>query len=279
MASGGLDNNPEAIIREKAKSLFRYAVDCGWSGPPFDPAILAGLLGIKIIPAEIHLEADAMIYPAGDGSMNILLNTSVQLPERRNFSICHEIAHTFFPDHSGFIQMRSKKTDNIDPNREVETLCDIAASELLLPGDYFLDNLRQYGISMRAVPQLSELFRASKTATIIKMTGSGLKVCAAVFLEEGFRKSENPLRDGAVPKMRVLYTITSPGFRYFIHRNKSVPDNSSVYRTIETNEITSGTEDWDIPANPVYLVEAMNLPPMGNDDKKKRAVALLFPAG
>lgn len=51
--------------------------------------------------------------------------------------------------------------------------------------------------------------------------------------------------------------------------------SACVYRTIQTNGITSAVEDWKIPGHPVYRVEAMNLPPLEAADTTPRAVALL----
>ncbi|MCC6543078.1 MAG: ImmA/IrrE family metallo-endopeptidase [Nitrospirae bacterium] len=273
----GREVDPEAIIREKAKGLVSYATGLGWSGPPFDPAILASLIGIRIVPVELPSSIDAMIVPAEDGRLKILLNKTITQLERQNFSICHEIAHTFFPDCAEFIRRREKRHEKADPEREVEVLCNIAASELLLPGDHFNESLNAYGLTMSSVLPLSELFRASKSAAIIKMVSSGIKVCAAVFLEPGHRKYEKRWGADTAPKMRVVYTVPSPGFRYFIPRNKSVPDDSCVYRAVDPNEITNATENWKIPAHPVYKVEAMNLPPIDKTDSTQRVVALVFP--
>ncbi len=267
----GFDAAPEDIIRQKARSLIQYATVHGWSGPPFDPYFLAGLIGVKIKSIDLPDHIDAMIVP-DEGGLIILLNSKICQPERQNFSICHEIAHTLFPDYADFIQMRAKNPDRTDPDREVETLCNIAASELLLPGDYFIESLREHGFTLKSVQPLAELYSASKMSTIIKMVGTGTKVCAVVFLEPGFRKNR---RWEEEPKMRVVYSIPSPGFKYYIPRNKSAPDGSCVYRAINSNEITSGVEDWKIPGHPVYTVEAMNLPPMTEADQTQRAAALL----
>ncbi|MCC6543982.1 MAG: hypothetical protein IT392_05690 [Nitrospirae bacterium] len=148
---------------------------------------------------------------------------------------------------------------------------------MLLPGDHFNVRLNAYGLFLSYVLPLSELFLASKSAVIIKMVSSGIKVCAAVFLEPGHRKYESMRGADTAPKMRVVYTVPSPGFRYFIPHNKSVPDDSCVYRVVGTSEIANGTEDWKIPGQPVYHVEAMYLPPLDGNDLTPRAVALLMP--
>jgi len=242
-----------------------------------DPGILTSLIGIKIVPVELPSSIDAMIVPSEDGSLKILLYRSITQHERQNFSICHEIAHTFFPDCAEFIRMRASRHEKADPEREVEVLCNIAASELLLPGDHFIVSLHEYGLALRSVIPLSEQFKASKSATIIKMVSSGIKICAAVFLEPGHRKYANKWGTDTAPKMRVVYTVPSPGFGYFIPRNKSVTDDSCVYVAVGTNEVTNGREDWGILGHPVYDVEAMYLPPRDSNDLIPRVVALLMP--
>lgn len=268
--------SPEEIIRVKARKLVQYAINLGWSGPPFDPHILASIIGIRVVPVDMKSSIDAMIVPSEDGRFNILLNRTVPHHERQNFSICHEISHTLFPDCAEFIRMRAKKPDKTDTDREVEVLCNIAASELLLPGDYFLESLRGQDFSLRSVQPLSELYKASKTATIIKMVGTGLRICAALFLEPGYRKSVSERDINVSPKMRVAYAIPSSGFGYFVPRNKSAPDDSCVYTAIESKEIKTGLEDWKIPGNPVYEIEAMYLPPIDKIDSTQRVVALVF---
>jgi len=229
------------------------------------------------VPVELPSSIDAMIVPSEDGRLKILLYRSITQHERQNFSICHEIAHTFFPDCAEFIRMRASRHEKADPEREVEVLCNIAASELLLPGDHFIVSLHEYGLALRSVIPLSEQLKASKSATIIKMVSSGIKICAAVFLEPGHRKYANKWGTDTAPKMRVVYTVPSPGFGYFIPRNKSVPDDSCVYVAVGTNEVTNGREDWGILGHPVYDVEAMYLPPRDSNDLIPRVVALLMP--
>ena len=92
---GGRD--PEAIIREKAREKIDEALDLGWSGPPFNPKRLASILGIKTRPADITFQHDAMIYPVPGQQLEIQFNR-LKPESRQNFSICHEIGHTLFPD-------------------------------------------------------------------------------------------------------------------------------------------------------------------------------------
>lgn len=105
-----------------------------------------------------------MIVPAEDGRLSILLNRGITQGERRNFSICHEIAHTFFPDCAEFVRMREKMHEKVFP--------------------------------------LSERFRASKTAIIIKMVSSGKRVCvpddSCVYVVVGTNEVTNGREDWGI---------------------------------------------------------------------------------
>jgi hypothetical protein len=99
--------DPAAIVREKARQLVSDAKDHGWTGPPFDPRSLASLLGIKARPDQLGSDHDAFIYPANGQQLEIVFDLACP-STRQNFSICHEIAHTFFPAPFGRIRTRSQ---------------------------------------------------------------------------------------------------------------------------------------------------------------------------
>ena len=80
------------------------------------------------MPVELPSSVDAMIVPSEDGRLSILLNRSITQHERQNFSICHEIVHTFSQDCADFIRMRAKRHETAGPEMEVEVLCNIAES-------------------------------------------------------------------------------------------------------------------------------------------------------
>ena len=94
-ATGTAD--PEALIRDRARTLVAQAMALQWSGPPYDPKILAGLRDIAVEPTDENIGAEARIMAKPDSSLLIQYDPA-KAKARVNFSICHEIAHTFFPD-------------------------------------------------------------------------------------------------------------------------------------------------------------------------------------
>src|SRR5262249_36742953 len=81
-------------VRQRARELIEQARSLGWTGPPFDPVILAGMRGIKVRPSSDELRQDAFIGMNEHGEMEIVWNQN-RPATRARFSIGHEITHTF----------------------------------------------------------------------------------------------------------------------------------------------------------------------------------------
>jgi hypothetical protein len=62
---------PEDVIIRLARALVEEAIAAGWSGPPFDPTVLASLRGISVKPADCDIRSDARIFPLPMGKLQI----------------------------------------------------------------------------------------------------------------------------------------------------------------------------------------------------------------
>ena len=79
------------------------AVERGWTGPPFDPIELAAIRGIRVHPNAAI--SDARVFVVSD---NFLIEYNPHKSRGRvNYSIAHEIAHTFFVDCKEKIRNRA----------------------------------------------------------------------------------------------------------------------------------------------------------------------------
>lgn len=154
------ESNDEPInaIRERARDLIVKAFDSGWVGPPFNPIYLTRLLNIDIYPNN-NID-DARTIPQ-DSNFLIEYNP-YQKPNRINFSIAHEIGHILFTDCSDEIRNReNKKNKN---NWEIEFLCNIAASEILLPYAEFAEEANKVSLTLESLINISNLYKASLEA-------------------------------------------------------------------------------------------------------------------
>jgi Zn-dependent peptidase ImmA (M78 family) len=271
------------VIRERARALVAKARQFGWNGPPFDPRALASFLGIRLSPDSLAPGHDAFILPREGQQLEIIFD-SAQPQTRQNFSICHEICHTLFPDAYEMVRNRYERRERFDPDHELEQLCDMGAAEILLPEEEFCTDVGDSGFGLAAVPTLRDRYQASREAVIRRIVQLHQKASVAAFLEYRLKPSElAAARQQSLigyteeprPKLRIAYTVASDRFPAFLPRDKSVPDTSCVYRAVASDELTTGFENWNIRGLPPCRVEAMPLPSGDHADAPIRVVALL----
>jgi hypothetical protein len=122
------DGNPIALIEAKARELVLKALDAGWSGPPYNPLVIADMLKI---PVEANSEVSDARTVAIGGDVRIEFNPT-RPRERVRFSVAHEIAHTLFPDVTE--QTRHRHGPESAPDEwQLEMLCNLAAAEFVMP--------------------------------------------------------------------------------------------------------------------------------------------------
>jgi hypothetical protein len=276
-------DDPAAIIRERARELVAHAKGLGWSGPPFDPRILASIRGIELRSDRLAPKQDAFIVPKGDGRLEIVFDPGRPVA-RQNFSISHEISHTLFPDGYEMIRYRERDRDRFDPDRELEQLCDVGAAEILLPVEDFVNDLGVCGLTLEAVAALRERYQASREAVVRRMVQLSAEETAAVFLEYRLKPSEKAamrqlsfvgMNQAPQPKLRIAYSVPSERFTVFLPTHKSIPDDSCVYRALESGDVESAEENWGVNGLAPCRVEAMSMPVGDDAEASLRAVALL----
>lgn len=154
----------EAITSEARDVVFR-ALEHGWQGPPFDPFKLAELLGIQTQPTSEVL--DARTVPVGSNRFRIDFNPD--RPRRRTrYSVFHEIAHTLFPDCADTIRHRGTHNAARRDDWQLETLCNMAAAEFLLPTGA-LEQINTLRASVDTVLELREKYEASAEAALLRI--------------------------------------------------------------------------------------------------------------
>jgi O-acetyl-ADP-ribose deacetylase (regulator of RNase III) len=146
-------DDPLDKISAVSRHVMRRAADAGLTGPPFDPFALAEMLGLSLRGHADVADARIVLGESGvrttpNAPLRDLLPTSEHLVVEYNptqprgrlrYSVAHEIAHAFFPDVADVVRQRtgSGAVPGIGGNDawQLELLCNIAASELLMPID------------------------------------------------------------------------------------------------------------------------------------------------
>jgi hypothetical protein len=178
---------PEEAILARSRGLL---AELGRIEPPFSPEALAFLQGIrKITRADIPF--DACLVPVEDGFHVELCKYHGKA--RQNFSITHEIAHTFLMEQEPSLRApkREKGIGESSNYGVIEKLCDIAAAELLLPESLFAKDAWQCGPSLDSIVYLSARYGASLSATAWRFAEMGFWRCYFVVWELGERESSN----------------------------------------------------------------------------------------
>lgn len=265
-------DSAEAAVRLKARALIEEARRLGWAGPPFDPELLASLRGIHVVEGPASLEHDALIRPRPDRSLEIVWNPSPPITRRR-FSIFHEIAHTLFPDAYETIHFRGASRGRLNPEDELELLCDIAAAEFLLPYPEFQTDLDAHGVSLSAMDALRERYQASRESVLLRIAGTTDHPIAVAILRHRLKPTEMrrlaqtafAFDAGPQPRLRVDLMSASKSFRGELLRpHKSVPDDSFVYRLLEAGNVSAyAIEVWESGRStlPACHIEALSIAP------------------
>ncbi|MCY4221151.1 MAG: ImmA/IrrE family metallo-endopeptidase [Thiotrichales bacterium] len=244
------NEDPVARMEKKVRQVVLDAVDKGWSGPPFDPIELAHILNISVQPnSEL---ADACVFWADD---NYQIEYNPHRPRSRvNFSIAHEIAHTFFPDCAEVVRNRSYSRLE-DPNWQLEVLCNIGAAELTMPIESFSSEGDIDAITIEELMQLRQKFQVSAEAVLIrlvKLTSSRV----ACFLATRITEHDHPT------EYQINYRIeSSQWLKWATLRVRHRVRSSVLDECVAIGATSKGTERWETDGPDIH-VEAVALPPL-----------------
>ncbi len=251
--------NPDPIeaMRKKIRDLVVKAFELGWEGPPFSPVQFAKFLNLEVTPNDSVI--DARILPQED-CFHIQYNP-FQMPTRINFSVAHEIVHTVFSDCAESVRYREEKPLE---NRELEQLCNIGASEILLPYAVFSHDATEAHPSIDGLIGLATKYKASLEAIFLRYT-EVIDVPCIVMI--GVFQSDS--------KIVIDYFKTSKFSNVNVPFNFELPEDSKTYECIAPGNTARETVRWD------YLGESYELSAVGispyKRDNKPRVGMILFP--
>lgn len=167
--------DPLETMLRRARETVLQAMDKGWSGPPFDPVALSGILGIPVFPrADIR---DARTVPQGDAGICIEYNPT-RSRGRLRYSIAHEIAHTLFPDCAEQVRNRSAHHEMKGDEWQLEMLCNVGAAEFLMP----IGSIRRHLVGEPTIDRVLEMrsqFDVSTEAVLIRLAQMSERPCGA----------------------------------------------------------------------------------------------------
>ncbi|UJQ94152.1 ImmA/IrrE family metallo-endopeptidase [Mariluticola halotolerans] len=221
--------DPLTAIEDAARSLVLRARENGWEGPPFNPLHIAEMLGVQV-EANSNV-ADARLVATKSGPK---IEFNPQQPrERVRFSIAHEIAHLLFPDWSE--QVRNRGGDKAADDWQLEMLCNLAASEFVLP----IGSLS----AASDIPSIEDLMRQRRE----------YDVSAEAFLIRLAKISNQPIgifvssptvADNGRRRYKIDYFVSSPTAPKVPLSGMVIPDESIVHRCTAIGHTDRSVESW-----------------------------------
>lgn len=266
----------------------RVVRELDFTQPPVDVEMVASYLGVSEIRRDVHLlEAGCLTC---DGNRLEIRVRAGDGPARQRFTVCHECGHTFFPGFArqtryrctpGQVQppsLRASPSGLVSPvdreARELEQLCDLAASELLLPEALFAPDARASVFALSSVIALTDEYEASLEATARRFVLSQPEPSAFVV----FRPAQKPSEYGsdAPAQLRVTASTISGGGWPFIPRHKSVQVGGPFERALQGELVHEMAMINDIFPTPQHVeVSAQLFPYRRAGQMEMRVLALL----
>jgi len=264
------DRDPVEAITESARSLVVRALDAGWQGPPFDPLALADILGIEVFPtADVR---DARTVPIAKGRVRIEFNPN-RPRGRLRYSLAHEIAHTLFPDCNERVRNRASHSELKGDEWQLEALCNIAASELLMPVGTFA-HLEGRVPNVEALLEERKRFDVSTEALFIRAARVSDEPIATFCSS---RVSSGP----AAGRYRLDYLVGSRTWtgKRLASRSELLPASTVLADCSAIGFTSRADESWDgIVAPGTVHVECVGIPPYPGTSAP-RVVGMIWDTG
>ncbi len=241
--------DPVSVILQRARVYVLDAIEQGWTGPPYNPLKLAEMKGIKLLPSQSVLDARTV----SDGRAFTIEFNPQRPPARIHYSIAHEIGHTLFKDCASAIRNRATHEDMQEDDWQLETLCNIAAAEILMPIGTLRDELSN-PLSIGLVLELRQKYLVSCEAVVNRF----VKLTSAPSLAFFAR------RDPSTSQYFVEYTLRSRGLKepLRIYRGTKIPRTSDALKCttigMSEREDASWISRGDLPWYAEYLAISPN---------------------
>ena len=249
--NNSIGDNPIDIIKQKAKDLTLAAISDGWDGPPYNIIDFARINNINTTP-NMHV-TEARISYNDEGIYTIEYNP-YQNSKRINFSIAHEIGHTFFSDCHEIVRNREIREYDFEDNAwELEFLCNVAAAELLLPYSSIFHDANSIELDYNGLVLLSDKYQVSLEALLTRIPQVVEKPCATAIAYYDIEDSNS---------LKIQYSNVSLSSSWEIPTKYKIPDDSGSYECLRSGWSNFKLENWEAIDKSLINVYSIGLSPL-----------------
>lgn len=243
------DVDPVQVITSKARAVVLQAIEAGWTGPPYDPFALAEYLKIRVVARQDIAEARTVPAPQG-----FLIEFNPNRPAARiKYSICHELAHTLFPDCSERVRNRVTHRDASGDDWQLETLCNLGAAELLLPIGS-TPSLEGGRLSMESVLETRKVHQVSAEAVMLRGVRLTDQQCCVFSCSHRQSRQEG--------HYIVDYAVGSRSWAAPVGSGTVLPDGTVAAECQAIGLTARGHETWEGIGS--VRIECLSVPPYPN---------------
>ena len=240
-------HDPVSVITERARAVVLEALENGWTGPPYDPFALAELRNIRVIPSQEVVDARTTANAAG----TFTLEFNPSRPRARiRYSIAHEIAHTLFPDCALAVRHRGTHEQMAPDNWQLETLCNIAASEILMPVGS-LTKEQTTAVNVDVVAELRKKFQVSSEAILLRLTRLTDCACLAFAARRDLTRS----------RYFIDYAVASRTWQHHIRPGFPLPKSTKAHECTAIGYTTLKVPEKWLATFGEWCVEYLGIPP------------------
>lgn len=199
-----------------------------------------GLPGLDTHSLMSGLDARLTFLPMGDrdGAYDpehrvVLINSRVR-PERQRFTLAHEISHALLLGDDDLLSDLHDAYEGERLEQVIETLCNVGAAALLMPGTLVDEVLARFGPSGRALAELArraDVSASSALYALAERTAAPVlyAVCAVSRLEP------DPGDEQEVGKgLTVRASAAAPGVKYSLRPGTVIPASHPVAVALDT---------------------------------------------
>lgn len=195
----------------------------------------------------------------------------------RKFSLAHEIMELFWQHYEDYGGTESLHYPTLKDEAK-ERLCNVGATELLMPSQPFYHLTENKGLSLDSAKQIASICELSLTATLRRMVQMGIeRSCFVIWhkakndkLQQEAKLMEVEDSQKAERPLTVHLFAASPDAGYINHE-ATLDKDTHIYESFETNDTVKG-EDYLNLGNPKGRFYTESFPFNGGDKKDVRSL-------
>jgi Zn-dependent peptidase ImmA (M78 family) len=198
-----------------------------------EPLELAQAIGVRLEYGDLGDKDGAY-----DPERNVVFLSKKSSPERQRFTMAHEVTHFLILADDDFLSDLHDAYEGEHLEENIEVLCNIGASEILVPRAELQRLLARYGQSARALAKIVQTFGVSRPAACVALVEQMqdtaiVAICRAKGKTQTRRDTlhggENPARS-----LEVSFSCKTEAVKYSLSNGSQILPDHPIYVALET---------------------------------------------